>query len=70
MGGFHRRLVLVGGNFALPLAVLCFASGFFPYKPFIAGRNEFSDVDYAQRPEPVFDRVVLMVVDALRRSQA
>lgn len=65
-------IALLISNLLLPIAVLIFASGFFPYKPFLPGLATFKDVqehgreqDIAQ-PEPVFDRVVFMVVDALR----
>jgi len=66
-GGIMRRWALVGSNLILPLAVLIFASGFFPYKPFIAGRNYYDAREISGRPEPIFDRVIFMVVDALRR---
>ncbi|KAK2861104.1 hypothetical protein FQN49_004539 [Arthroderma sp. PD_2] len=49
-----------------PLALLLFASGFFPYKPFIPGLAAFDEEDNGSRPSPIFDRVVFMVVDALR----
>ncbi|KAF3483593.1 phosphoethanolamine transferase 7 [Arthroderma uncinatum] len=49
-----------------PLALLLFASGFFPYKPFIPGLAAFDEQDSGSRPSPIFDRVVFMVVDALR----
>lgn len=50
-----------------PLALLLFASGFFPYKPFIPGLAVFDEGDDGSRPSPIFDRVIFMVVDALRR---
>lgn len=64
-------------NILLPIAVLVFATGFFPYKPFLPGLATFDDVrppgtahaalaPLASQPEAVFDRVVFMVVDALR----
>ncbi|KAM5433367.1 major facilitator superfamily transporter protein [Microsporum canis] len=49
-----------------PLALLLFASGFFPYKPFIPGLAVFDEGDDGSRPSPIFDRVIFMVVDALR----
>ncbi|EFR03310.1 GPI ethanolamine phosphate transferase 2 [Nannizzia gypsea CBS 118893] len=49
-----------------PLALLLFASGFFPYKPFIPGLATFEEVENGSRPSPIFDRVIFMVVDALR----
>lgn len=52
-------------NLLLPLGILIFAKGFFPYKPFLPGLAVFGDEDI-RTPAP-FDRVVFMVVDALRR---
>lgn len=55
-------------NLLIPIAILIFASGFFPYKTFIPGRATFQDSNdggrFASAP---FDKVVFMVVDALRR---
>jgi len=61
----------------IPIAVLIFATGFFPYKPFLAGLATFEEAETEElglglldkdgRPKAVFDRVVFMVVDALRR---
>jgi ethanolaminephosphotransferase len=57
-------LLLAVVNLLLPLGILIFAKGFFPYKPFLPGLAEFgNDV----RVPKVFDKVVFMVVDALRR---
>jgi ethanolaminephosphotransferase len=55
-------------NLLLPAAILIFASGFFPYKPVLSGLASFDhgDPEAAVQPEAVFDRVVFMVVDALR----
>jgi ethanolaminephosphotransferase len=47
------------------MGILTFAKGFFPYKPFLPGLAEF-EVDVVGPPK-VFDKVVFMVVDALRR---
>ncbi|KAI2826751.1 hypothetical protein CBS63078_921 [Aspergillus niger] len=47
-------------------AVLVFSSGFFPYKPLIPGLAKFEDGgNYTATPK-VFDKVIFMVVDALR----
>lgn len=67
MKGTVQIWALVAANLFLPIAILTFASGFFPYKPFIAGRNEFSTGEAARRPDPIFNRIIFMVVDALRR---
>jgi ethanolaminephosphotransferase len=66
-----RLAALTFSNLLLPIAVLVFASGFFPYKPFLTGLATFEDVQEpgsanVAQPEANFDRVVFMVVDALR----
>ena len=68
---------LLLANILIPIAVLVFATGFFPYKPFLSGLATFEEVENEEhglgllskdtRPEKVFDKVVFMVVDALRR---
>ena len=64
-------LVLTIANLLVPVAILIFATGFFPYKPFIAGRASYgdgmdgkNDSRYGTAP---FNKVIFMVVDALRR---
>jgi len=59
-------VLLIAANFLIPVAILVFATGFFPYKTFIPGRAQFED-DGEHEPPP-FDKVIFMVVDALRRS--
>lgn len=58
------KWTLLLANTLIPVAVLLFCNGYFPYKPILPG--------VAQQPEwekapAVFDKVILMVVDALRR---
>ncbi|OJD12597.1 hypothetical protein AJ78_06840 [Emergomyces pasteurianus Ep9510] len=53
-------------NSLLPLAILLFASGFFPYKHFIPGLATFSEEKSDIRSSAPFNRVIFMVVDALR----
>lgn len=60
-----RKAALVLANLLLPVAVLVFASGFFPYKPVLPGLATFKNGD-GEVPEPAFERVIFMVVDALR----
>jgi ethanolaminephosphotransferase len=61
------RLLLIIANVLLPIAALIFASGFFPYKPFIPGLASHADLaHHGDPPKPQFDRVIFMVVDALR----
>ena len=64
-------LMLTIANLLIPVAILIFATGFFPYRPFIAGRASYedgkdgrNDSRYGAAP---FDKVVFMVIDALRR---
>ncbi|KAG0641690.1 alkaline-phosphatase-like protein [Tuber brumale] len=57
-------LLLVVTNLLLPVGLLLFAKGFFPYKPFLPGLAEF-DGGVSSAPK-MFDRVVFMVIDALR----
>lgn len=66
-----RLTSLTLANILLPVAAIVFALGFFPFKPLLPGLATFEDVREpqvwgAERPEAVFDRVVFMVVDALR----
>ena len=54
-------------NLLLPIAIFVFSTGFFPYKPFLPGLAKFPDNDYGAKRDAPFDKVVFMVVDALRR---
>jgi ethanolaminephosphotransferase len=56
---------LVIANALVPIGLLIFATGFFPYKPFLPGFAHRGD--NVPPPEAPFDKVVFMVVDALRR---
>jgi ethanolaminephosphotransferase len=60
-------LFLIAANVLIPIAILTFASGFFPYKPFLSGLAQYEALQYAPVPEAPFDKVIFMVVDALRR---
>ncbi|KAI4592561.1 major facilitator super transporter protein [Pestalotiopsis sp. 9143b] len=62
---FVAAALLVTANLLIPAAILIFAAGFFPYKPFLAGYAQYDDP--AHVPVAPFDRLVFMVVDALRR---
>ena len=59
-------LPFVVANLLIPAAILLFATGFFPYKPFLPGKASFTANDIHDGP---FDKVIFMVVDALRRSE-
>ncbi|KAK5121940.1 hypothetical protein LTR85_004512 [Meristemomyces frigidus] len=66
-----RLIALTLANLLLPGAVLIFGIGFFPFKPLLPGLASFEDVQETAlwgdgQPEAIFDRVVFMVVDALR----
>ncbi|KAF2678961.1 alkaline phosphatase-like protein [Lentithecium fluviatile CBS 122367] len=73
-----RTLLLTLANLLLPVAILVFATGFFPYKPFMPGLAEYEELGWEDRmgwekgsgkeslPEAPFERLVFMVVDALR----
>ncbi|OJJ52571.1 hypothetical protein ASPSYDRAFT_164083 [Aspergillus sydowii CBS 593.65] len=58
-----NSLVFVA-NVLIPIAILVFSFGFFPYKPLVPGLATFKEPDNA--PPKVFDKVIFMVVDALR----
>ena len=60
-------LLFVIANLLIPFAILLFATGFFPYKPFLPGKASFKTSDVQDAP---FDKIIFMVVDALRRSEA
>lgn len=61
-------LLLAASNCLIPIALLVFATGFFPYKPFIPGSAVYEDVHTSlELAPPPFDKVIFMVVDALRR---
>ncbi|OMP89198.1 GPI ethanolamine phosphate transferase 2 [Diplodia seriata] len=61
-----QRALLTAANALIPVAVLTFAVGFFPYKPFLPGLAEYGPSVYGSPPDAPFDKVVFMVVDALR----
>lgn len=72
-----RKLTLTLANLLLPVAVLVFAVGFFPYKPVLPGLAVWEEEDgdgnaggggggSGRGGTAPFDRVVFMVVDALR----
>ncbi|KAL1304381.1 hypothetical protein AAFC00_003382 [Neodothiora populina] len=73
-GAHLGRLVLA--NILIPISILLFATGFFPYKPFLSGLATFEQIESSgaglrtsvenARPKRVFDKVIFMVVDALR----
>ena len=56
---------LCAANLLLPCAILVFVTGFFPYKSVLPGLAQ-ADGTYIKHDAP-FDKVIFMVVDALRR---
>ena len=64
---WQASVLLGAANLVLLLACVIFASGFFPYKPFLSGLAEYKTSQWGSPPEAQFDKVVFMVVDALRR---
>lgn len=61
-------LLFTLANLLIPIAILVFAIGFFPYKPFIPGKATFEGSNNGGHSAPApFDKVIFMVVDALRR---
>ena len=60
-------LLLLGANLLIPLAIGIFGKGFFPYKPLLSGLAQYEDHGFGAPAPAPFDRVVFMVVDALRR---
>lgn len=67
MGRYNTALVALANVLLLP-AILFFAKGFFPYKPSIPGLAQYDQESLGSgtQPEAKFDRLVFMVVDALR----
>lgn len=70
-----RGLLLTVANLLIPVAILVFASGFFPYKPFLPGLARYEDLgwnsvigeaEWQHPPKPPFNKLIFMVVDALR----
>ena len=59
-------ILLIASNILIPAAVLTFATGFFPYKPFVPGLAEYEQLSYGSPPDPHFDKIIFLVVDALR----
>ena len=62
---------LIVANILTSVSLLIFATGFFPYKPIISGHARFSYNDYGvENVSRPFDKVIFMVIDALRRYDA
>lgn len=69
-----RTLLLTIANLLIPVAIIVFATGFFPYKPFMPGLATFEEPGHrdvfgngpTEQTKAPFDKLVFMVVDALR----
>ena len=62
---------LISLNLLLPVAIFIFATGFFPYKPLVPGLATFQPTLQGDHiPEPPFNKLIFMVVDALRRQDS
>lgn len=59
-------LLLLAANVLIPLAIAVFGKGFFPYKPLLSGLAQYEDNGFGPAAPAPFDRVIFMVVDALR----
>ncbi|OBT48294.1 hypothetical protein VE00_01172 [Pseudogymnoascus sp. WSF 3629] len=68
MAPSKSTVMLTIANLFIPIAILTFASGFFPYKPFLPGLAEYEALGFGlgAPPKAPFDKVIFMVVDALR----
>lgn len=66
-GSLVNTLLLSLANILVPISILIFAIGFFPYKPFLPGLAEYESLEIGPPPSGPFDKLVFMVVDALRR---
>ncbi|OAA71885.1 Alkaline-phosphatase-like, core domain protein [Akanthomyces lecanii RCEF 1005] len=63
-GSFTLPLAIA--NLLIPISILIFATGFFPYKPFLPGLAEFEVLESGPPPQAPFDKLVFVVIDALR----
>lgn len=69
-----RTLLLAAANVLIPVSIIIFATGFFPYKPFMPGLAGYEQLGWEEKmgwkegsvPDAPFDKLVFMVVDALR----
>lgn len=59
--------LLILANLLIPIAIFIFAKGFFPYKPFLTGSALYNGDELALARSAPFNKVIFMVVDALRR---
>ncbi|KAK4197450.1 putative GPI ethanolamine phosphate transferase, partial [Triangularia verruculosa] len=66
-GGTLSTVLLVAANILIPVAIFVFGKGFFPYKPLLPGLATYGESSvYGEPPKAQFDKLVFMVIDALR----
>ncbi|KAE8145550.1 alkaline phosphatase-like protein [Aspergillus avenaceus] len=58
--------VALVANILVPISIIIFSTGFFPYKPLLPGFARYEETNESRLPPAVFDKVIFMVVDALR----
>ncbi|KAF4120292.1 ethanolamine phosphate transferase 2 subunit G [Geosmithia morbida] len=58
--------LIILANILIPISLLVFATGFFPYKPYLPGLAEYEALELGPPPAGPFDKLIFMVVDALR----
>lgn len=66
-GSLISTSLLTVANILIPISIIVFATGFFPYKPFLPGLADYEALEYGPPPDGPFDKLIFMVVDALRR---
>ncbi|KAF7183161.1 hypothetical protein CNMCM7691_002996 [Aspergillus felis] len=62
---WENRAILIA-NILIVVAISIFSSGFFPYKSLLPGLATFDETNIDTVAPKVFDRVIFMVIDALR----
>lgn len=67
----RQNLLLLAANLLIPAGVLVFMTGYFRGRPRMASRGEVDKGETARATSESapFDKVVFMMVDALRRSE-
>lgn len=65
MSSSTSKFAVIFQNVVLGIAILIFAKGFFPHKAVLPGLAAWPE-DYGTRPAAPFNKVIFMVVDALR----
>jgi ethanolaminephosphotransferase len=67
MASRKQILSLLLANVLIPISIVIFAKGFFPYKHFLSGLATYEPMSWGPPPDAPFNKVVFMVIDALRR---